>query len=177
MENLRTIARPYAKAVFEIALKDRAFSDWQEQLSFLSAIVQDNSIRHVVSGVMPKEDVMNSFKEICQDDLNEQAYHLVDLLIQNKRLLALPDISAMFLEMYLAWQEEMDADVISAFTLEQPQVEALKLALERRFSQKVNLNFHLDKELIGGLKIVAKDNVIDGSLRDKLSRMKHTLQS
>jgi len=177
MENLKTIARPYAKAVFEIALKDRAFSVWQEKLSFLSAIIRDNSIRHIVSGVMPKEDVMRSLKEICKDDLNDDAYNLVDLLIQNKRLLALPEISSMFSEMYLAWQEEIDVDVFSAFSLEQDQVKPLKHALERRFTQKVNLNFHLDIELIGGLKIVAKDNVIDGSLRDKLSRMKHTLQS
>ena len=177
MENLKTIARPYAEAVFAIALKDRSFTTWQDKLTFFSAVAKEPSMRQFVSGVLSKDKSLSAFNKVCGDYADERGRHLLDVMASNKRLNALPEVAEMFSELYLQWLKEMEVDVISAMPLSTEQEHALQQALEKRFSQKIKLNCHLDANLIGGLQIKVEDEVIDGSLRDKLTRMKKLLQS
>ena len=177
MENLKTIARPYAQAVFSIALKDKSFSVWQDRLTFFSAVAKEPSMRQFVSGVLSTDKSLLAFSEVCREHADESSRRLLEVMASNQRLNALPEVAEHFSELYLQWLKEIEVEVVSAYPLTSEQELALQQALEKRFSQKIKLNCHLDTDLIGGLRIKIGDEVIDGSLRDKLTRMKKLLQS
>lgn len=177
MEQFKTIARPYAEAVFSIALKDQSFTKWQEKLAFFAAVSREPALRQYVSGVLSMEESVSVLTKICGDYADTQGRQLLEVMASNKRLRALPDVELVFSELYSNWLKEMEVDVASAFVLTPEQEQSLKSALQKRFSQNIKLNCHLDKNLIGGLVITAQDEVIDGSVRDKLNRMKTLLQS
>lgn len=177
MDTMKTIARPYAKAAFDLALQNKALEQWQEKLTFFSLVAQNTDMKEFFSGPASADNVVEVFSKICKEQMDEQASNLIRLMAKNKRILALPQVEQLFSEFCLAWAKEIEVDVFSIAELSEEQKSSLSAALEKRFSQKVKLKSHIDTSLIGGLKIQAEDMVIDGSLRGKLSRLTHVLQS
>ena len=50
-------------------------------------------------------------------------------------------------------------------------------ALEARFKKKIEPQYAVDPELIGGVKIIVGDAVIDASVRSQLQDLAYTLKS
>ena len=69
----------------------------------------------------------------------------------------------------------MDAYIDSAFPVEDTQLQTLVGDLERRFKRRINPHVNVDSSLIGGVKVVVGDTVIDGSIRGRLAGMSAAL--
>ncbi len=65
----------------------------------------------------------------------------------------------------------VDAEIASAFPLDDAQLATLVNDLEARFKRKVKPQVAVDQDLIGGVKVAVGDEVIDGSVRGKLAAM------
>jgi F-type H+-transporting ATPase subunit delta len=117
------------------------------------------------------------FTSLCGDDLPEDARNFVRVLIANDRLVLLPQIHAQFVELKNAREGMVEADIRSAFPLDNGQVSSLVADLERRFKRRVHPRVTLDKELIGGVRIAVGDEVIDSSVRGRLDEMAVALKS
>jgi F-type H+-transporting ATPase subunit delta len=68
-----------------------------------------------------------------------------------------------------------DAVVYSAFPMDAAALAEVGSALEKRFDRKLNLSVQQDNSLIGGIRVVVGDEVLDTSVKARLEQMKAAL--
>jgi len=96
-------------------------------------------------------------------------------VIENGRLSALPEIAAQFRALKNAQSGSSDAVVYSAFPIEGAALADVSNMLEKRFGRKLNVSVELQSELIGGIRVVVGDEVLDTSVKARLEQMKVAL--
>ncbi|MEW5756883.1 MAG: F0F1 ATP synthase subunit delta [Pseudomonadota bacterium] len=176
MAEKSTIARPYAKAVFELAKAEGKFGGWSDMLRALAAVAGDPAAQKVFrSPSVSKEQVVSLIADVLGNTLSADGLNLVKLLAENKRLALLPEIAAMFEQLRAEAEKTIDAEVISAFEVSAAEQQKIKAALKNRMGREVNLSVRIDPSLIGGAIIKAGDLSIDGSVAGKLQRLATTL--
>ncbi|ALO43847.1 F0F1 ATP synthase subunit delta [Pseudoalteromonas sp. SS15] len=177
MSELTTIARPYAKAAFELAVEKGNVEAWNEMLFFAGQVASDEQASSLLASIPTAAEQADVFIKVCAEQLNEQGQNLIKLMAENERLAAIPAVAEIFAEFKAEFDKEIDVDVVSATELAAEQQDKLVAALEKRFARKVKLNCSIDETVVGGLVIKAGDTVIDGSVRGKLDRLAVSLQS
>ena len=177
MSELTTIARPYAKAAFELAVEKGNVEAWNEMLFFAGQVASDEQASSLLASIPTAAEQADVFIKVCAEQLNEQGQNLIKLMAENERLAAIPAVAEIFAELKAEFDKEIDVDVVSATELAAEQQDKLVAALEKRFARKVKLNCSIDETVVGGLVIKAGDTVIDGSVRGKLDRLAVSLQS
>lgn len=178
MANYRTIARPYAKALFEQALQDDQLQSWSQCLAILEVIQQDARVVHFINDPATKaQDGVDLFVDIVHslmslnETLADQLRNFVQLLTYNKRQYALPDITALYHQYLSEHEGVVQISVESAYPMAEVQQQRIKDALEKRFNSKVSIEYHENEALIGGALIRAGNWVMDGSIKGKLGRL------
>jgi F-type H+-transporting ATPase subunit delta len=168
-ESTTTVARPYAKAIFEQALSTHSLAAWSEMLEWMAAVSLNSDVRELtLSPGYSTEEIAGVFIGVGGDKMSEEGKNLIRLLAENKRLLVLPDIKATF-ELLKAEQEKsVDVEVRSFEQLSDEQAASLSASLAKRLQRDVTLHVEIDKSLLGGAVIKAGDLVIDGTVRGKL---------
>ena len=176
MADKSTIARPYAKAAFEQARERGRLGPWSEGLRTAAAVISDSRVEALLGNprVTP-EELAALVIEIVGARLDEEGRNFVRTLADNRRLVLLPQISALFDELKGEAEGVIDVTVTSAAPLDDSQLGKLTAALERRLGRSVRLQCATDPSLIGGAVLRAGDLVIDGSLRSRLERIAYEL--
>jgi F-type H+-transporting ATPase subunit delta len=172
MSELSTLARPYAEAVFKIAVENKSISDWSEVLEFLSVVMQDKEMVAIVANPkVSQEQLTTLILDICQGQVTEQSENFVKLLVQNERLILAPQISELF-EAYKADHEGyVDVELTSAYALTKDEQKKFASTLKKQLSKDVKITTSIDKSLIGGFIAKAGDKVIDGSVKGLLQQL------
>lgn len=174
-----TIARPYAKAVFEHARAQKNLKEWSGYLQNLASIVMDaNAAKFLTNpeSTIPEhcELLLSGLTKTKAEPMSDVA-NFVQTLADNKRLLILPQILILFQEM----REEEEKTVVVYVNAFQALSESLskKLieSLSKRLQRQVTLQVSIDKALLGGAVIRANDLVIDGSVRGKINKLRAAL--
>ncbi len=173
-----TIARPYAEAIFDLADASGELGEWSQRLSTMAALAADADMRDAVANPnISAEQLYGLFASVYGDALHAQAQNLVRVLIENRRLTALPEVKEIFESLKREREGQVEAHVTSAFPMNEAQVAALVSDLEARFKRKVQPVLSVDSELIGGLRVRVGDEVIDATVRGKLAAMASALKS
>ena len=175
MAELATIARPYAEALFKACSSDLiGAAVWLEALKDIAKNSQlqqfaDNpnvTSTHVLDVIVGVADKVA---------LPDMAKNFLRTVIENGRLSALPEIVEQFRALKNAQSGSADAVVYSAFAIDSGSLVDLTAALEKRFARKLNLSVELQPELIGGIRVVVGDEVLDSSVKARLEQMKVAL--
>jgi F-type H+-transporting ATPase subunit delta len=178
MAELTTIARPYAEAVFALAREANALNEWSEMLELAAAVAADPSMQLLVDN--PRLDDARKaeiFFSICGDRLNDTGRRFVRLLLEAGRVKLLPQIRALFEARKNEALRVSSAEITSALPLSEAQAAELKSALERRFKTEMRATVKIDPSLIGGVRIVVGDQVVDASVQGKLAGMARQLRA
>lgn len=173
-----TIARPYADAAFQLASGAGALGPWSEALERLATIAAAPEMRDCISD--PKlsvDQLVGLVFEVSGGSLSPDLQNFVRVLADNGRLQVLPEIRDLFVERKNEHEGVLEANVASAFPLDDATLNQLKLDLEQRFKARLNITVSIDPELIGGVKIAVGDEVIDASVRGKLANMAAALKN
>lgn len=178
MAELTTLARPYAKAVFEYADAASDLATWSETLSVSAAVAQqDAMLKTLASPGLTSAQKAQTFIEVCGDAANDKAGNFLRVLADNKRLDLLPEISALF-ELYKSNREKaIDVHVATAFELSGDLETKLAKALSAKLDREVTVQSSVDKSLLGGIVVHAGDTVIDGSVRGRLAKLAESMNS
>ncbi|HAJ13960.1 MAG: F0F1 ATP synthase subunit delta [Hydrogenophaga sp.] len=174
MAEIATIARPYAEALFKAAGADAAgASAWLEELA---AVASNEQLRQFADN--PKftaEQVYGVIAGVLKTALPVIGQNFLRTVLDNGRLSALPEIAAQFRALVNAQRGSSDAVVYSAFDIDAAALADLAAALEKRFGRKLDVQVRLAPELIGGVRVVVGDEVLDTSVKARLEQMKVAL--
>jgi F-type H+-transporting ATPase subunit delta len=172
-----TIARPYATAVFRLAKEKNALAEWSNQLFLLAAVATDAQMKALIDDPkLPSEVLERMVLAVCEGKLSVHAVNMVKLLIENNRLVIIPEIAAAFEALKAQDEGTLEAELTAASVLTDAQVKTLIKQLEAKFGKKIEAQVKLDPQLIGGIKIVVGDTVIDASVRGQLQELAYTLK-
>jgi F-type H+-transporting ATPase subunit delta len=173
-----TIARPYAEAVFKLADAQGKLADWSSALANLAAVAADDRVRAAVGDPnVSAPKVAGLFISILAGKLSGEAENLVRVLAENGRLDVLSEISTQYDVLRNEREGVVEAEIYSAFELDQAQVADLVARLEKKTGRKVKARVSVDKTLIGGVKVVIGDKVIDGSARAQLAALENAMKA
>ena len=176
MADNASLARPYAKAVFDLAEESSAHAAWSSTLARLSAVSQDGDFANLVADPkMDAEQLSTLLSDLVGDDMPTGGGNLINLLVANGRLNALADIEQQYTALVAQSKAEINAEIITAMALSGEQKAALSAALQSRLGMKVNLEETVDATLTGGAVIKAGDLVIDGSAKGRLEKLTSAL--
>ena len=178
MAEAATIARPYAEAVFGLAEKAGASAKWLGMLAAMAQVAGNPEMRACIGNpnVSPKA-LYDLFIALCREDFPAEARNFARVLIANDRLALLPEIHAQFAELKNEREGVLEAEIRSAFPLDNAQINGLVADISRRFKRRIQPRVTVDRELIGGVHVTVGDEVIDGSVRGKLADMAAALKS
>lgn len=175
MAESSSLARPYAKAVFEMAQSAQAFNDWSDRLGNLAQVTENETVRQAVAS--PAVDRAQLVEAILGAMKAEDAEtrNLVALLAENDRLTVAVDLAAQYEALRAEAEKVTEAEVVSATELTDAQREAITARLKDKLGTDVNLTTTIDESLIGGAIVRAGDLVVDGSVRAKLAGLASSL--
>jgi len=177
MAETATIARPYAEAVFALAEKSGALAKWSETLAGMARAASHPEMQvWIANPNLSSRQLYDLFMSLSAGDLPAELRNFVHLLIANDRLALLPAIHAQFVQLRNEHDGVVEAEIRTAFPLDNKQLAGLVADLERRFKRRVQPRVSQDKELIGGVRIAVGDSIIDGSVRGKLDGMAAALK-
>lgn len=177
MAELATIARPYAEALFKACVAEGAdLAGATAWLDELSAIASHPQLRQVAdSPKVTAEQVLGVITGVARTALPGIAKNFLRTVIDNGRLRVLPEIAAQFRALVNQTKGASDAVVVSAFEIDSSALAELAATLEKRFGRRLHLTVKVDPSLIGGVRVVVGDEVLDTSVKARLEQMKAAL--
>ena len=174
MAELATIARPYAEALFKASAAELdQVAGWVEELAAITS--NEQLLAFAGSPKVSDAQVFDLIIGVAKTALNEHARNFLRMVIENGRLAVFPEIALQFRALKNAQGGTSDATVYSAFAIEPAALAELALTLEKRFGRKLNVAVQLQSDLIGGVRVVVGDEVLDTSVKARLEQMKVAL--
>jgi F-type H+-transporting ATPase subunit delta len=174
MAELATIARPYAEALFKAAKSDLASTAvW---LDAVAAVAANPQLQQFAGN--PNASAAQMFELlslVAKVNLPAQGKNFLETIIDNGRVNALLEIADQFRALKNAQGGTADATVYSAFAIDGAALADVSSLLEKRFGRKLNVTVELEPALIGGIRVVVGDEVLDTSVKARLDQMKVAL--
>jgi F-type H+-transporting ATPase subunit delta len=141
-------------------------------------VARDERVQRAVADPnLSDAQVAGLFISILSGKLSGEAENFLRVLAENKRIELLPEIRGQFEALKNERQGVVEAEVHSAFELTESQLAELVQRLEKKTGRKVRTQVRVDRELIGGVRVVLGDKVIDGSARAQLAALETALKA
>ncbi len=175
MSNALTLARPYARAAFELARSQNALGSWADKLGFAAQVAADPRVTSLFGDPRVAESDLVALLLPEREPADSSFAVFVQVLADNGRLTVLPEIGALFEGLKQEAERVLKVNVRSATPIDAAEAAKLKDALKRRFGRDIELEQTIDASVLGGAVIDAGDVVIDGSVRGRLARLEQAL--
>ena len=144
-----TVARPYAKAVFELARDNDALTDWSNMLVNVSRVGTDERVERLFGDPrVSTQQLADLVIGICGDSLNELGQNFIRVLSQYRRLDVLPEITALYELQKAEFENSVDVSVTSAVPFGEKQRKQLIASLKKRLGRDIRLHCETDESLI-----------------------------
>lgn len=181
MSNKFSIARIYAKAIFNIAIEQNNIRQWSLNLELFSKISQNTFLQPLCNNVSNTKKILKIFVILFEDynkkKMDPIGKNFIYIIVKNHRTLLLPIIFEEFKNLYNNYIQSVIIKVFSAKTLHNSQLKKIAEIMRHRLSKKeVKIICHINKDILAGIIIKIKDTIIDGSLKGRILRLQKILQ-
>lgn len=168
-----TAARRYAEAVFEIAERDDSMEAWSAALTVAQDRLTDPQVMRLLAnpaiGAQARIDVL---ERIVGDSVSGPQRNLLALMVRRGRIELLPSVIREFRRLYRRREGIAEATVVSAAALDESELTRLQEQLAEITGKRIELRHAVDPTLLGGLQVRVGDQLIDGSVRGRLERLR-----
>ena len=175
MSSYETAARPYARALFELASEEKKLQQWQDNLQLAALIADDPDMRAMFEqpAILAKElaELFLSVSAAAGVEVDSDFSNLIALLAENDRLAALPTISAQFATFKQEAEGKIEVTVRSAMELSAEQQDKIAGSMAKRLGKEVSITTEIDASLIAGAIVTAGDLVIDDSASGQMQKL------
>jgi len=166
-----TQARPYAKAIFAVALKYNEFAAWSKFLEVGKKIIETFKRAHVLLTIgLTRKQRLEIVRNISEEFIFEHQENLIRLLLKRRKMQLLPQICDLYEELYKEYEKKLEIKVQTAMPLTSVQQEKLALVLQNKLERNITLAITTNPDLIGGAIVYVGDQVIDGSVLGMLKK-------
>ncbi len=170
-----TLARPYARAAFELAHEAGSLGAWSQALVFAAEVAKDARVASLCNDPRVQPEQLVALHLPQGMDANAPFAKFLGELAEQRRMTLLPEIAELYEQYKRESESQLLVKVTSAFALDVAQADQLKASLKRRFKREIELETQVDPTLLGGVVIDAGSEVIDGSARGRLARLSSAL--
>ena len=178
MAEIASLARPYVRAVFDLAKADSDFAGWSDQLTAISLVVADSQFAGLDGHPrVSKEQLASLVIDVCGESLNAQGINFIRLLSANGRLSVVSEIASQYEVLRANAENLIEAELETATEINSEQQDKIAAALKAKLGRDVKLNCVSNPELMGGAVIRTDDWVYDGSVRAQLQKMSAALSA
>ena len=176
MSELATVARPYARAAFELARETQSIAEWGQVLDALATAIADEGDQSFITNPnISQQQIVQELLDGFAGKLDKLQEQFIRLLVSTHRLLVMADIARLFHSYQAVEEQSVQAEISSARPLDHEQIQTIREALTRRIGKTVHISTQVDESLLGGAVIRAGDQVIDGSLKNRLRSLSTAL--
>ena len=182
MSDFETAARPYAKALFELASENAQLQEWNDRLQVAGVIASDAGMVSVIESpsmlASEQAELFLSVYAAVNDapQASDEFKNLISLLAENGRLASLPSIAVILESLKRESEGKIEVQVTSALELSDKQQQDIANSLVKKLGKEVNITTSVDASLIAAAIIRAGDMVIDGSARGRLNKLTVALE-
>jgi len=174
--NESKISVRYSRALFQIAVERKLLDKVSSDMLFISEVCKINEVKEVLDSpiIVPskKKKIFHSFLE---KNIENITLELVDLLIKNGRESFLPAVARVFRDETLKYKGITETFLTTAVPVNDKVRKQISEMISSVFKTKVELKETVDKDIIGGFILKVNDNFIDGSIRNKLRKIRKDL--
>ena len=177
--SLRTSANRYAKALFDVALEEKAdLAQVDRDLEAVAAMMKASPdlLLNLKRGSVTDEKRQSLMEAVSKAmSLSAPVTKMLVLLAKTGKLHLVPELDASYRERLLSHQNVVRADVTSAAPLSPEKTKALEESLSKVTGKKVEISAGVDPDLLGGVVARIGSTVYDGSVKTQLTRMRQEL--
>lgn len=177
--SLRTSANRYAKALFDVALEEKAdLAQVDRDLEAVAAMMKASPdlLLNLKRGSVTDEKRQSLMEAVSKAmSLSAPVTKMLVLLAKTGKLNLVPELDASYRERLLSHQNVVRADVTSAAPLSPEKTKALEESLSKVTGKKVEISAGVDPDLLGGVVARIGSTVYDGSVKTQLTRMRQEL--
>lgn len=173
MANLMTLARPYAAAIFRLAVETAELESWSVFLERLAAVIAalasellDPRIGQVRLAALLAEAMPSS---------TPTQQRFLSVLAEKRRLGLVADVARRYEELRASLESRIDVEVVTAYPLPASEQSAFVARLSKRFNKAISLHNTVDPSVIGGAIVRAGDQLLDYSVRGRLAQLERDL--
>ncbi|MBT8148911.1 MAG: F0F1 ATP synthase subunit delta [Gammaproteobacteria bacterium] len=177
MAELRTLARPYAKAAFAAAVANDELQQWAEQLNLLAALARHDKVAALITS--PTIASSEQAKQLASvaGDLLPAVSNFLQVLAEYKRLPLLPAVADLFADFKAERERRIAVNITSAFEVDAQTSDRLSDALKQKLERDVDVDVQVDRALLGGVVVRAGDIVIDASIKGRLAKLAESMST
>lgn len=164
----------YALALYQLAEEKDKVKEYLEELEQIVQLVKSQPkllevIEHPEVSTSAKEEI---FTNIFKGNVSEDIFSFLVLLIKKGRISQLEGNCREFENIYLEKNNTVIAKVKTVVDLNEEEKKALIEKLEKKLDKKVLIKSEIDPSIIGGVYVNVNNEVIDGTIKSKLSEMR-----
>ena len=174
---MTTTSKEYAEALFELAAGENVLEETSDGLvTVISALEQTPEYRKLLaSAAIGKAERLQALDDAFAGKIPKVLMGVLRMMISRGHIGGLDRMAREFEEMSRQYRGETVARVLSAVPLKESEAVAIRTELEKRFGRSITLRCEVDPRLIGGVRVEAEGQVIDGSIRNKLEQIKDVM--
>ena len=166
-----TLARPYARAAFEVAHATGSLDAWSQALAFAAAVAADPRVVGLGNDPRVAPAQLVALHLPAGTAVDAPFGRFLNEVAEQRRLALLPEMAQIYETFKRESESQLLVKVTSAMALDAAQVEQMKASLKRRFKREIELETRVDASLLAGAVIDTGSEVIDGSARGRLAKL------
>ena len=173
---MESVASRYGLALYSLALEENKIDSWQQDVKTLKGIFVENPDFIMILGssfLSLEERIEILEKTLVGVDKNIVA--LIDVVMDNNRIDLILDVFDNFNSYCNQYRGVSEGLIYSTLKLEQTVIDQIEEKISKVEHNKVELKNVVDPSLIGGVKVVIKDHIYDGSIKHNIEMMKKDL--
>lgn len=170
----KLVSKTYGDALFELALESGNMEALFDEAKALLPVVRENKdlTKMMNHPKIVKEEKQKIIEDIFRGRVSKEMIGLMTMLIVKGHYNDLSDVLAYFIDSVKEYKKIGTATVTSAMELSLAQRDAIRRKLlETTDYVQFEMNYKVDASLIGGVVIRVGDRVVDGSVKNRLTRL------
>lgn len=174
---MESVALRYASSLFELAQEERQIERYEADLALVKNIIcsDEEVLSFFMHFNVEKEAKKETIDKAFNGSLSVYVLNFIKLLIDKNRMNSLPEIINAFHSLTNDYLGIKEGTLYSSMELDKQEIKKIEHVLSKRMDKKIVLKLEIDENLIGGVKVVIGNHVIDGSVKNKMDLLKNEL--
>lgn len=174
----KLVAQTYGEALYEIAMEKNISGNMLQEVEAMSEILKQNPDfdRMMLHPKISKTEKQKIMKEVFEGKVTPEIMGFLQLILNKERYVDLKDIFAYFINKVKEVEKIGVVYVTTAVELSEERKKVIEQKLlDTTGYRKMEMNYTVEPDIIGGMVIRIKDRVVDSSIRTKLTEMRKEL--